>query len=251
MRSRVIPVLTVSGDGLVRTRRFKHPSYVGDPLNAVRIFNEKEVDELFVLDISPDATGALGRWARFREMAEEAFMPMAFGGHLRSVARMEEVFRAGYEKVVLNTAVVECPGLVDEGAARFGSQSIVVSIDVARPLWRGPRVAVDRGRKITQLEPLPFARECVERGAGEILLRTIAHDGMMNGFDLDLVEQVSAVVTVPIVVTGGAGGLDHLRAGLRAGAHAVAAGSQFVYQGSRRGVLINYPSAEEMESLAA
>ena len=195
---------------------------MGEPLNAVRIFNEKEVDELFVLDISPDAAGASARWPRFCELAEEAFMPMAFGGHVDSLEKMEAVFRAGYEKVVLNTAAMACPGLITEGAAQFGGQSIVLSIDVARRWGRGPRVTVDRGRTVTQWAPAAWAVECTRLGAGEILLRSIAHDGLMKGLDLELVAEVSAAVSVPVVATGGAGCLADLQAGLAAGAGGLA-----------------------------
>ena len=251
MRPRIIPTLTVSSEGLYRTRSFRKPSYVGDPLNALRIFNEKEVDELCVMDIGPASDDFGDHLAYFQELAQEAFMPLSFGGHLASLNQMELVLRAGYEKVVVNTAAVKTPGLVRESAAVFGSQSVVVSIDVARPMFRGERVVVNRGKKTTNLEPVEWAKQCEQLGAGELIIRSIAHDGQMHGFDLDLITRVSAAVRIPVVGVGGAGSIDDLREAIQAGAHAVAAGSLFVYQGPRRAVLINYPESQDIESLSA
>ena len=251
MRPRIIPTLTVSLEGLYRTIAFRKPSYVGDPLNALRIFNEKEVDELCVLDIGPPAKDFSDRLLFLSDLAKEAFMPLSMGGHLTSLSQMEAVFRAGYEKVVLNTAAVDTPDLVREASSVFGRQSVVVSIDVDRSWLRGERVRTNRGQKATGLDPVEWAKRCEALGAGELLIRSIPRDGHMKGFDLGLVKRVSAAVTVPVVAVGGAGCFEHLREALQAGAHAVAAGSLFVYQGPRRAVLINYPESQEIESLAA
>ncbi len=251
MRPRIIPTLTVRGEGLYRTTAFRKPSYVGDPLNALRIFNEKEVDELSVLDIGPPAKDFSERLLFFSDLAKEAFMPLSLGGHLTSLPQMEAVFRAGYEKVVINTAAVDTPDLVREASSVFGRQSVVVSIDVGRSWIGGERVRTDRGKKVTNLDPVEWAKQCENLGAGELLVRSIPRDGYMEGLDLELIKRMSAAVSIPVVAVGGAGSFEHLREALQAGAHGVAAGSLFVYQGPRRAVLINYPESQEIESLAA
>lgn len=250
MRPRIIPTLTIRAEGLYRTRAFRKPTYVGDPLNALRIFNEKEVDELCVLDIGPVGSDFTERLSFLTELAQEAFMPLSFGGHIASLGQMERVLRAGYEKIVVNTAAVKTPGLVREAATVFGSQSVVVSIDVGRPMFRGERVVVGRGTKATKLEPIEWARRCELLGAGELIVRSIAHDGQMQGLDLDLITRVSEAVRIPVVGVGGAGSIGDLREAIQAGAHAVAAGSLFVYQGPRRAVLINYPESQDIEGLS-
>ena len=251
MRPRIIPTLTVISEGLYRTRAFRKPSYVGDPLNALRIFNEKEVDELCVMDIGPASSDFEDRLAYFAELAQEAFMPLSFGGHLASLEQMERVLRAGYEKVVINTAAVKTPPIVAEAAAIFGSQSVVVSVDVGLRMFRGERVFIDRGKKATNLDPIDWAKRCEQLGAGELIVRSIPHDGQMQGLDLDLIRRMSSEVSVPVVGVGGAGSMADLREALEAGAHAVAAGSLFVYQGPRRAVLINYPDSKSIEGLSA
>jgi imidazole glycerol-phosphate synthase subunit HisF len=247
IRPRVIPVLTIDGIGLFRTRSFKSPVYVGDPLNALRIFNDKEVDELFIFDISKEPS--IKTFELVKEMAPEAFMPMGYGGHLNSLHRIEEVFRAGFEKVVLNTWAEKTPDLLKEAVSAFGGQSIVVSIDVSNS-WLGKnKVFTSRGKHKTHLDPIAFAMKCVDFGVGEIIIRSIPHDGQMQGMHLNLISRVSESVSVPVVAVGGAGSHAHLQQALQAGAHAVAAGSMFVFQGPRRGVLINYLSENELNSL--
>lgn len=249
--SRVIPSLTLIDDGLYRTKRFKKPSYVGDPLNAVRIFNEKEVDELFVLDITPSHTWDEGRLQLLTEMAEEAFMPMGLGGNISSVSHVERAFEMGYDKVVINSAAIGNSPLIEELAGRFGGQSIVVSIDVGKKMFGGTSVYADLGRKAADIDPIEHARTCEQAGAGEIVIRSIAHDGLMEGFDLDLIARVSSAVSVPVVAAGGAGSLEDLGQALEAGAHAVTAGSMFVYHGPHRAVLINYPDAQELSRIVS
>ena len=248
MRPRVIPVLTIDGEGLYRTRAFRNSVYVGDPLNALRIFNEKEVDELFIFDISESPS--IERLKLIKSMASEAFMPMGFGGHLSSLQEIENVFRAGYEKVVLNTWAERTPGLLREAVAIFGSQSIVASIDVGKSWLGKEQVYTNRGRCKRGIEPVTYAEQCVDLGVGEILVRSIPHDGMMEGMALDLIGRVAKSVPVPVVAVGGAGNKEHLKEALMGGAHAVAAGSMFVFQGPRRAVLISYLSPRELESLS-
>jgi len=249
--SRVIPSLTLIDDGLYRTKKFKKPSYVGDPLNAVRIFNEKEVDELFVLDITPSHTWDEGRLQLLREMAEEAFMPMGLGGNISTVAHVERAFEMGYDKVVINSASIGNTRLIKELAGRYGGQSIVVSIDVGKKMFGGASVYADLGRKSANIDPVDHALQCEKAGAGEIVIRSIDHDGLMGGFDLDLIARVSSSVSVPVVAAGGAGSLDDLGRALESGAHAVTAGSMFVYHGPHRAVLINYPDSAELYNVVS
>jgi cyclase len=246
---RVIPVLTIIGDGLYRTRRFKKPSYVGDPLNAIRIFNEKEVDELVVLDITPERRWNDERLQLFEEMAAEAFMPTTLGGCISSVEQVERAFIVGYDKVVINSAAFRDIDFVQKLTDRYGGQSIVISIDVGTKFLGGRTVYSNLGRKAERIDPVQHALRCESAGAGEIIVRSIDHDGLMGGFDLELIEQVSSAVKVPVVAAGGAGNIQHLKEALEAGAHSVSAGSMFVYHGPHRAVLINYPSAESIQDL--
>ncbi len=247
-RPRVIPALTIDGVGLYRTTSFKSPTYIGDPLNALRIFNDKEVDELIIFDIGKQFSTKT--FNLIKEMAPEAFMPLGYGGHIASLERIEEVFRAGFEKVVLNTCLWHNPRLLSEAVSSFGSQSVVVSIDVNKTWLGHEKVYVNRGKEKTNADPVEFAKKCADFGAGEIIIRSIPHDGQMQGMALDLVTRVSQNVSVPVVAIGGASTHKHLEEALSAGAHAVAAGSMFVYQGTRKAVLINYLSQEELSKLS-
>ena len=243
---RVIPSLTLIDDGLYRTKRFKRPSYVGDPLNAVRIFNEKEVDELIVLDITPEHKWEEGRLRLLEEMAAEAFMPMALGGNISTIAHVERAFEMGYDKVVINSASIYDIEFIKKLTGRFGGQSIVISIDVGKKIFGGSTVFTNLGRKAAGIDPVVHALACQQAGAGEIIVRSIEHDGLMQGFDVDLISRVSAAVSVPVVAAGGAGTMVHLAVALQAGAHSVSAGSMFVYHGPHRAVLISYPGPEEI-----
>lgn len=246
---RVIPALTLIDDGLYRTKRFRKPSYVGDPLNTVRIFNEKEVDELIVLDITPAHQWNEGRLRLLEEMASEAFMPMALGGNISTVSHVERAFKMGYDKVVINSASIHNTELIETLTGRFGGQSIVISIDAREKLFGGQTVYTNLGRKSARIDPVDHALRCERAGAGEIVIRSIDHDGLMKGFDLDLIARVSAAVSVPVVATGGAGSLEDLARALAAGAHSVSAGSMFVYHGPHRAVLINYPAFEDIQKV--
>lgn len=242
-RNRIIPCLLLKGDGLVKTIRFKEPKYVGDPINAVKIFNEKEVDELIFLDISATPGGQEPNFDRVRDIAGECFMPICYGGGVRTLEHAKRLFHLGVEKISLNTVAAENPPLIGELAAAFGSQSIIVGVDVRRDWLGRPRVFTGCGTKNTGRTPVDYVKEMVDRGAGEILLNSIDRDGTMKGFDLGLVREVTAAVSVPVVACGGAGSLADLDAAVAAGASAVAAGSLFVFTGPHRAVLINYPTA--------
>lgn len=245
---RVIPCLLLRGWGLVKTRRFRDPLYVGDPVNTIRIFNEKEVDELMLLDIMASREGRGPNFHLISQITSECFMPLAYGGGVTSVEQIAELFSLGVEKVVLNRSAVERPDLVSRAADRFGSQSIVVSIDAWRGRWGGYRVYTLSGTKDAGVEPAAFAARMQEMGAGELLVTSIDRDGTMEGYDLQLIHEVASAVTVPVVASGGAKGLeDFRRAVIEASASAVAAGSLFVFQMPHRAVLISFPSREELE----
>jgi cyclase len=249
LRARVIPCLLLRNGGLVKTVKFATPTYVGDPINAVRIFNDKEVDELAFLDINATATGRGPNFELLADIASEAFMPFGYGGGISHIDQVKRLFALGVEKVILNTAVATDPGLISQAAALAGSSSVVASID-ARRNWLGKySVLVSGGRTDIMRDPVEYARQMEQLGAGEILLNAVHRDGTMEGYDLDLIRRVAAAVTVPVVAVGGAGKLEHLREAVANGASAVAAGSLFVFHGKHRAVLITYPKYAELEQL--
>lgn len=243
IRARVIPCLLLRGHGLVKTRKFKDPVYVGDPVNAVRIFSEKEVDELVILDIDASREGREPDYELVAEIAGECFMPVAYGGGIQTLAQARKLIRCGIEKVVINSASIESTGFIREIADVFGSQAVVGSIDARKTLLCGHRVFVKSGTVDTKLKPEDHAASLVQAGVGEILLTSIDRDGQMQGYDIELIKKVSAKVNVPVVACGGAGTLDHMRRAMsESGASAVSAGSMFVFYGKHRAVLINYPT---------
>jgi cyclase len=249
-RQRVMPCLLLKNGGLVKTVRFKDPRYVGDPINAVRIFNEREVDELVVLDIMATREGRGPDTNRIRDLASECFMPFAYGGGIRSLNQIEEILRIGAEKVCLNSAVTTTPNLVTEAAKQFGSQSIVVSLDFRRTLWRGYDVLTHGGTRSARISPVACATRAEQLGAGEILLNSVDRDGTMQGYDLDLVRSVVDAVSIPVVACGGAGSLQDVASVIRqAGASAACAASLFVFHGKHRAVLINFPRQQELEAI--
>ena len=245
-RIRVIPTLLItSSGGLVKTVRFKNRTYIGDPINAVRIFNEKGVDELVLLDIDASREGREPNYQAIEEIVSEAFMPIAYGGGVTSVNQMAQLFRCGLEKVVLCTAVHSNPRLIAEAAARFGSQSLVVCLDVKRQWLSGPRLRIKGGTVGAGIQPVEFARQVVDAGAGELLVYSIDRDGTYEGYDLELLRSISSAVTVPVIACGGARGIEDFQAAVHgAGCSAVAAGSVFVYKEKKQGVLINYPTID-------
>lgn len=247
LRTRVIPVLLLRGESLVKTVRFGRYTYVGDPCNTVRIFNELEVDELCFLDITATREGHEPNLALLADIADECFMPLSYGGGVRSFVQAEAIFKIGFEKVIVNTAFAECPGLVAEVARHFGSQAVVVSIDVGHDLLGRPRVRTRAGSHALPQDPASWAREAEQQGAGEILLTSIDREGSWSGFDLDLLGEVSRAVSVPVIAHGGAGRLAHLGEAVRAGASAIALGSMVVFQKQGMGVLVNFPGADELE----
>jgi cyclase len=247
---RVIPVLLVSDGYLVKPVKFQGETYIGDPINAVRIFNEKQVDELVICDIDASVRGTGVNYTLIEEIASEAFMPVGYGGGVSSVAEAARITGIGIEKVVLNTAAVERPEVITEISDALGSSSTVVSIDAKKRLMPGWDTFIRRGSKKTGMSPADAALRAQQLGAGEILLSSIDRESSRSGYDIALIESVAATVTLPIIVLGGAGSFDDLVPALRAGASATAAGTMFVMNGKHRAVLISYPSPEQVRSLA-
>jgi cyclase len=230
-RIRIIPALLLMDDGLYKTVKFKSPKYVGDPINTVRIFNEKGADEIVLLDIGIPRGKAGINFKKISEIAGEAF----------DDAR--RVFDAGFEKAIINSAAAENPSLIGEIAKVYGSQSAVVSIDVRTGWTGGYKVYVSGGSKNTGRSPVDYAKDMENAGAGEVILNSIDRDGTWEGYDTKLIRMVSEAVTVPVVACGGASGMDDFKKAVsEGGASAVAAGSLFVYQRKGMGVLISFPS---------
>lgn len=248
LKTRVIPCLLLRDRGLVKTVRFSDPTYLGDPINAVKIFNDKEVDELIFLDIKATLENREPPFKLISEIASECFMPLCYGGGIKSLKDIQSILNLGVEKVSVNSYAVENPHFVRESADLVGRQSIVVSLDVKKHLSGQYEIFTYGGKKLTGLNPVQFAIEMEEMGAGEILLNSIDRDGTMAGYDLELIKSVTKSVSIPVIACGGAGKLeDFTDAVKRGGASAVAAGSLFVFQGRLRGVLINFPSPKELQ----
>lgn len=249
---RVMPCLLVDDGRLVKTVKFKNPAYIGDPVNAIKIYNEKEVDELIVLDITATIEQRSPQFDMLAEIVDECFMPLCYGGGVRNIDDMRRLFHLGIEKVAVNSYAMERPEFLQEAAARFGSQSIVASIDVKKSFLGKYQVHTRGGRTATKLNPVDFARQMEAAGAGEILLTSIDRDGTWAGYDLNLLHNVTESVTIPVIACGGAGRVsDFGDAVHKGGASAAAAGSMVVYQGQDLGVLINFPDREELQHVLA
>ncbi|MFC1749420.1 AglZ/HisF2 family acetamidino modification protein [Pseudomonadota bacterium] len=248
-RTRVIPTLLLQGKGLVKTKQFSNAKYIGDPLNAVKIFNEKGVDELAVLDIGATERGSIDV-GYLREFAEEAFVPVCYGGGINSMSQAEEIFKAGVEKVSINTVAIEQPELIKEMASVFGSQSVVVSVDVKKTLFGKYVVFNTSGKgKKTKWEPSDYAQYVESLGAGEIILNSVDLDGTGKGYDTQLIQSVSGAISVPLIACGGAGNINDFKHAVDAGASAVGAGRMFVFQGKHDAVLISYPDYSDLDSI--
>ena len=249
LKHRVIPALLLSGGRLVKTTRFKQPSYVGDPLNAIRIFNEKEVDELMVIDISASRDNFDPNYELVEQIAGECFMPLAYGGGIKTVSQARRLFSLGIEKVCLQSAALANPSLITELANQFGCQSIMVSVDIKKNWLRQPCLYNSATGKFTNSPWMDKLCELVSLGAGEVLLNAVDKDGTLSGPELSLINQASTAIDVPLIALGGVSSLADIKACVDAGASAVAAGSFFVYHGPHRAVLITYPKYHELEQL--
>lgn len=242
-RARIIPCLLIRGFGLVKTKEFKDPVYVGDPVNAARIFSEKEVDELILADIDASRENKEPNYDLIAEIAGECFMPVTYGGGIKNLDQVKTIIRCGVEKVVVNTAATEATRLIRDIADVFGSQAVVGGIDTKNSLIGGYKIISKSNTHVTNLNLVKHAKALENSGAGEIFLNSIDRDGKMQGFDLKLIKEVTSNVNIPVIACGGAGTIEHLREAINiGGASAIAAGSMFVFYGKHKAVLINYPS---------
>lgn len=247
---RIIPCLLVHNKGLVKTIKFKDAKYVGDPINAVKIFNEKESDELMVLDIDATVEGREPDYKMIENLATECRMPLCYGGGIKTVEQATKIFNLGVEKIALSSVAIENPKLVTEIAKEVGNQSVVVVIDVKKKMFGGYDVYTHNGTKKTKVDLEKFIIELQSFGVGEIVINSIDNDGVMKGYDLSLIEKIKPLVDVPLTILGGAGSLDDIRKLIvKFGIIGCSAGSLFVFKGKYKAVLINYPKNEEKENL--
>ncbi len=245
-RPRIIPVLLIDDRDLIKTINFKKPTYLGDPVNALKIFNRKGIDEMAVLDISASKKGIEPDFELLTDMASEAFMPLSYGGGIKTLDQVRKLLAIGYEKVVLNTSLVDDEQLVKDAVALAGSQSVVASIDAKLVKGKYKCVICD-GTKVIDMTPVELAKHAEELGVGEIFLNSIDRDGMMTGYDTKLINEVVEAVSIPVTACGGAGGISDLKDALENGhAHAAAGGSMFVFYGRLKAVLITAPTEEEL-----
>ena len=248
---RIIPCLLVHNRGLVKTARFKDPKYVGDPINAVKIFNEKEVDELIVVDIDATVLNREPDYKMIENLATECRMPFCYGGGIKTAVQAQRIFSLGVEKISVSSAAVENPSVVAEMVEQVGNQSVVVVMDVRKKSFSSKyEIWTHNGTRATGRNPVEFAAEMEKLGAGEIVINSIDNDGMMQGYDFVLIQKIRETITIPLTVLGGAGSLNDIGAVIRQhGIIGAAAGSLFVFKGKYRAVLISYPLATEKDAL--
>jgi len=250
LRPRIIPSLLIHANGLVKTVNFKIPKYVGDPINAVKIFNEKEVDELVVFDIDATVLGKEPNYSLIERLASQSMMPLCYGGGVKTVEQAQRIFSLGIEKIALSSAVLLNPQLITEISDRVGSQSVIVVLDVKKKLLGGYEVYTHNGKKATGINPFKFVEEAQKLGAGEIVINSIDKDGQMKGYDLDLIAKIREKISLPMTVLGGAGSLEDIEKVIdEHGVIGVAAGSLFVFKGPYKAVLINYPTQIEKNKI--
>jgi imidazole glycerol-phosphate synthase subunit HisF len=250
LKTRVIPCLLLKNNGLVKSVKFKSPTYVGDPINAVKIFNDKEVDELLFIDIEASRRKRGPDLDFIVKISREAFMPFGYGGGIRSIDDVKALMRLGVEKVSINAYAIENPDFISAAAEICGSQSVVAAIDVKKDLFGHHRVYEHVSGKTSKLNPVEFARLMEQKGAGEILLNSVDRDGTFSGYDIELIRKVTSAVNIPVIALGGAGSLNDFAAAVHEGkASAVAAGSFFVFYGPHRAVLITYPDKNQLKQL--
>ncbi|MEO6731748.1 MAG: AglZ/HisF2 family acetamidino modification protein [Ferruginibacter sp.] len=250
LRPRIIPCLLVKDKGLVKTVNFKNPKYVGDPINAVRIFNEKQVDELTVLDIDATSENREPDYKMIENLAAECRMPLCYGGGVKTPEQAERIFSLGVEKVAISSAAIQDRKLITQIAERVGSQSVVVIIDVKKKMLGGYEVHINNGKKATGKDPFEIAKELEALGAGEVVINSIDQDGVMKGYDINLAEKIRAVTSLPLTILGGAGTLQDIGKLInKFGIIGASAGSLFVFKGVYKAVLINYPNSSEKDEL--
>ena len=250
LRPRIIPSLLIHDKGLVKTVKFKDHKYVGDPINAVKIFNEKEVDELAIFDIDATVLGNEPNYILIEKLANQSRMPLCYGGGVKTVKQAQRIFSLGVEKIALSSSIIQNSNLITEISEKVGSQSVIVVLDVKKKLFGGYEIYTHNGKKSTGIDPLKFVEKIEKLGAGEIVINSIDNDGSMKGFDLKLIDLIRNKISLPLTVLGGAGSMNDIGEVIsKHGIIGVAAGSQFVFKGKYRAVLINYPTASEKLNL--
>lgn len=249
LKNRLIPCLLLQDGGLVKTQKFSNPKYVGDPINTIRIFNEKEVDELLVLDIKANKTRSEPNYDLIEEIAGECFMPLCYGGGVATVEQAKRLFTIGVEKIAIQTGALEDLNLVTEIAARYGNQSLVVAIDIKKNILGQYKLYSSASGKLLSKGWLDFLRCAVQAGAGEILVNSVDKDGTLEGMDLALIKVASDACSIPLIALGGLNSLANMKAAVEAGASAVAAGAYFIFHGSHRAVLVTYPKYDDLVAL--
>lgn len=248
LRPRIIPVLLLENNGLVKTTRFNNPNYIGDPINAVKIFNDKGVDELILLDISASKEKRKPNFNRIKEIISEAFMPVSYGGGISSLNDIESVIKLGVEKVCINSVAITTPEFIKNAANEFGSSTICISVDVKNN-WLGKKYVYSHsGKRKSKFSPIQFSMLAEDYGAGEILLHSIERDGTFLGYDLELIKEISSQISIPVIACGGAKDENNLISAIKVGASASAAGSLFVYNDNTKAVLINFLNEEWLEN---
>ncbi|MHA1984795.1 MAG: AglZ/HisF2 family acetamidino modification protein, partial [Candidatus Hodarchaeales archaeon] len=249
-KTRVIPCLLLNDESLVKTVNFKNLNYIGDPVNAVRIFNELEVDELILLDIKASQVNAKPNFSLISDIASECFMPLSYGGGIKTVTDIKRLYKIGVEKVAINTAIIDNPNLIKEAAELFGSQAVIASIDVKKTI-RGNHNYYYKSAKIrVKADSVDHAINCEKLGAGELLINSIDRDGTWSGYDIEILKKITSKVGIPVIAVGGAGKVqDFYDAVINGGVSAVAAASMFVYQSKGLGVLINFPDKRKLKEL--
>jgi cyclase len=250
LRPRIIPSLLIHEKGLVKTVQFKNPKYVGDPINAVKIFNEKEVDELAIFDIDATVENREPDYSLIERLANQSRMPLCYGGGVKTVEQAQRIFSLGVEKIALSSAIIKDLTIVPKIADRVGTQSVIAVLDVKKKVLGGYDIYIHNGKKSTGLNPFDFAEKLQKLGVGEIIINSIDQDGMMKGFDMSLIDKIRKVVSIPLTVLGGAGSLSDIEKVIEK--HeiiGVAAGSLFVFKGVYKAVLISYPSEKEKQDI--
>ncbi|WP_417291664.1 AglZ/HisF2 family acetamidino modification protein [Corallibacter sp.] len=250
LQTRVIPCLLLKDDSLVKTINFKKPGYIGDPVNTARIFNELEVDELAVLDITATNNKRKPNFKILTELANECFMPLAYGGGIRSFEDAKKMFHIGIEKVIINTITFDKPEFITQLAAHFGNQAIVASIDVKKNMFGKYQVFSNSGKIKQKVDIIDWAKKLEQLGAGEILLTAIHQEGTWNGFDIELIKSITDAVDIPVIANGGAANLKDIEQVVKKGnASAVSLGSMVVYQNKGMGVLVNFPDSKRLKKV--
>lgn len=247
--NRVIPCLLLQDGGLVKTQQFKDPKYVGDPINAVRIFNDKYVDELIFLDIRASRFNLEPDYDLIERIAGECFMPLCYGGGVKTLEQAKRLVALGVEKIAVNSACIDHPDLIKQLVGELGSQSVVGAMDVKRSFWGIERVYDASKRKLTDIDPIMHAQRMLASGVGEIFVNDVNRDGMFEGYNNEFISKLSTIISVPLIVCGGARNLSDIEQAFSSGASAAAAGSMFVFYGPHRAVLITYPEYSEIKKI--